>query len=139
MTGHRADGPVWKDTNKRSQKQEQLNKSIHFVAPSCARAPPTPTSSFSNPFCFHFSISLLLHAFPSLLSWGIYWVRQSAAVWSSGGGGRCGEGGYYRHRPEPNADPRTQTTLWLIPGPGPSCYGSPTVAGISPDKQLKEL
>ena len=38
--------------------------------------------------------------------------------------------------------PCTQTILWLlwlIPGPGPSRYSSPTVAGISPDKQLKEL
>lgn len=84
----------------------------------------------------------LLHVFflPSLL--GDYWVQWCTAVWGGGGGGEGEEGIIGAESGALMLIPCTQTILWLfwlIPGPGPSRYSSPTVAGISPDKQLKEL
>lgn len=90
-----------------------------------------------------FSLSLL-HVFSSLLSWGITGCSGALQCGAEQGGGSGGEGeeGIIGIEWSLMLIPCTQTILWLfwlIPGPGPSRYSSPTVAGISPDKQLKEL
>lgn len=82
--------------------------------------------------------------FSSLLSWGITGCSGALQCGAEQGGGRGGEGeeGIIGIEWSLMLIPCTQTILWLfwlIPGPGPSRYSSPTVAGISPDKQLKEL
>lgn len=94
--------------------------------------------SFCSPVSvFHSSFM----CFSSLLSWGITGCGGALQCGAEQGGGRGGEGEEDIIGIEWSLMliPCTQTILWLIPGPGPSRYGSPTVAGISPDKQLKEL
>lgn len=91
-----------------------------------------------------FSQSLLHVFFPPYSPGGLLGAVVHCSVEQEQGGGRGGEGGEDIIGIERSLMliPCTQTILWLfwlIPGPGPSRYCSPTVAGISPDKQLKEL
>lgn len=136
------------DSSGRTQthrKREQINKSIQCkIQTQCSLLCTTPPY-FLKSFC---STVPLFHSsficFPSLLSWGITGCSGALQCGAKRGGGRCEEGEEDIIGIEWSLIliPCTQTILWLfwlIPGPGPSRYGSPTVAGISPDKQLKEL
>lgn len=130
---------------------KQINKSIRCKKAnngSLLCTTPTPSNSaldFLKSFCSPVSLfHSFFMCFSSLLSWGITGCGGALQCGAEQGGGRGGEGEEDIIGIEWSLMliPCTQTILWLswlIPGPGPSRYSSPTVAGISPDKQLKEL
>lgn len=132
-------------------KTADINKSKRCKNPNVARplvynADTSNSASyfFSNPFAPLFPSVTPSCVFSSLLSWGITGCSGALQCGAEQGGGSGGEGeeGIIGIEWSLMLIPCTQTILWLfwlIPGPGPSRYSSPTVAGISPDKQLKEL
>lgn len=118
LTGHCADGLVWKDKQtKEADKQICPNTAPPSGAPH--PHPPTLPSTLPNPGAPPVSLSLLLHVcFSPLL--GDYWVQRCAAEQGGGGDGEAEEDIYYRHGAKTKADPLyTDYTLALVAHPWP--------------------
>lgn len=130
LTGHRADGPVWKDTGTHTHRKH-INKSVwnskHSTL-SCVQPPPPPQLRplFSQILllCSLFlSFTPSSCVFPLLFSpGGLLGAAVRCSVEQSWVEVEVGKerGGYHRHREEPNADPLyTDYTLALLAHPWP--------------------